>query len=64
MEVVNGEWTSPQRPSFAGDSSDNSPVFANEGNRLLLASLREGVTRIYQVTRTDSGWSDPQLSEG
>jgi hypothetical protein len=61
MESINGEWTSLQKPSFASDSQDNSPVFANDGNRLLFTSNREGVTRIYQVSRTDSGWSDPQL---
>ncbi len=62
MEInQEGEWSFPQRPSFASDSNDNSPVFADEGNRLLFTSYREGVTRIYQVSRTDSGWSDPQL---
>ena len=61
MEIdQNGEWTSPQTPSFASDSLDNSPVFADDGNRLLFTSNREGVTRIYQVSRTDSGWSEPQ----
>lgn len=61
MKMVNGEWTSPQRPSFASDSSDNSPVFASSGNRLLFTSFRSGTIRIYQVVRTDTSWSQPQL---
>lgn len=61
MKVVNGEWTSPQRPSFASDSSDNSPAFTGNGNRLLFTSYRSGSMRIYQVVRTDTSWTEPQL---
>lgn len=57
----NGEWTSPQRPSFASDSGDASPMFADDGNRLLFTSNRDGSIKIYQVVRADSGWSEPQL---
>jgi TolB protein len=57
----NGEWISPQRPSFASDSSDNSPVFTSDGNRLFFTSYRDGSIKIYRVTRTDTGWSAPEL---
>jgi Tol biopolymer transport system component len=57
----NGDWTSPLRPSFASDSGDNSPVYADEGNRLLFTSYRDGSIKIYQVFRADTGWSAPQL---
>jgi Tol biopolymer transport system component len=56
-----GEWTSPVHPSFASDSGDNSPVYADEGNRLLFTSYRDGSIKIYQVTRADTGWSAPEL---
>jgi hypothetical protein len=55
------EWTSPQRPSFASDSGDNSPVFMDNGNRLLFTSFRDGSIKIYQVVRADTSWSEPQL---
>ena len=56
-----GEWSLPQRPSFASDSSDNSPVFTVDGNRLLFTSYRDGSIKIYHVIRTDTGWSAPEL---
>jgi Tol biopolymer transport system component len=61
MKIVNGEWSSPMRPSFASDSGDNSPVFSSNGNRLLFTSYRDGGIKIYQVTRVDTGWSIPEL---
>jgi Tol biopolymer transport system component len=57
----NGEWTSPLRPSFASDSGDNSPVFTQDGNRLLFTSYRDGSIKIYQVTRVGTGWSEPEM---
>jgi Tol biopolymer transport system component len=55
------EWTSPVHPSFASDSGDNSPVYADDGNRLLFTSYRDGSIKIYQVIRADTSWSTPEL---
>ena len=61
MNDVNGEWTLPAPPVFASDSIDNSPVYSEDGDTLYFASRRDGSLKIYYVTRTYGGWSQPQL---
>lgn len=61
MKIVNGEWTSPTRPGFASDSTENSPVYSMDGNTLYFLSFRDGSAKIYRVTRAEDSWSPPQL---
>jgi len=53
-----GQWTEPARPSFAGNSDENQPVFAPDGNSILYVS-GASPGHIVRVTRTASGWSAP-----
>lgn len=61
MKFINGEWTGPFKPSFASNSGDNSPIFSPDANRLLFVSGRDGSGKIYEVFRTDTGWSAPTM---
>ena len=64
----NGKWSMPERASFSGIYSDDSPFFAPDGKRLYFLSRRpvkHGSTskkeNIWYVERDDSqGWSEPE----
>jgi Tol biopolymer transport system component len=53
-----GQWTVPDRPSFAGTVLENQPRFSADGNSITYVSAA-APGHIYRVTRTSSGWSQP-----
>lgn len=60
MKLVNNEWTSPDRPSFASETySDNNPFFSPTGESLYFHSTRPGGP-FFIVTKDSGGWSQPQ----
>jgi hypothetical protein len=70
--VVNGRWSQPAPAPFSRLGwGDDVPFFAPDGERLYFLSTRptsaeEGrqAERIWYVTRTADGWSEPQIIEG
>ena len=67
MEKKEGVWTAPQIPPFSGRFDDDVPFFAPDGKSLYFISDRplpgvsnSGKERIWAVSRTTDGWSDPE----
>lgn len=62
----NGEWSSPEVASFAGEFSDLEPAFSHDGNTLYFASNRpmSGTERkdfdLWKVSRTNGVWGKPE----
>jgi ankyrin repeat protein len=71
-EIVDGRWTEPAPAPFSVPrQGDDVPIFAPDGQKLYFLSTRttegeEGrqAERIWYVTRTADGWSEPQIIEG
>jgi hypothetical protein len=69
---VDGRWTEPAPVSFSRLGwGDDVPFFAPDGDRLFFLSGRpapgesgSGVERIWYVTRTATGWSEPEIVIG
>lgn len=65
-ELSNGDWSTPEVASFAGEYSDLEPVFSHDGNTLYFSSNRpiNGTEPkdfdVWKVTRNASGWSKPE----
>jgi ankyrin repeat protein len=70
--LVNGRWSEPMPAPFSSlGQGDDVPIFTPDGERLYFLSRRptgdeEGLQaeRIWFVTRTPDGWSDPEIIEG
>jgi ankyrin repeat protein len=70
--IVDGRWTEPAPAPYSRPGwGDDVPIFAPDGQRLYFLSTRpttgeEGgqAERIWYVTRTPHGWSEPQIIEG
>jgi hypothetical protein len=71
-QMVNGLWTEPAAAPFSQIGwGDDVPIFAPDGERLYFLSTRptaaEGggqAERIWYVTRSPQGWSEPQIIDG
>ena len=70
--LVEGEWTEPAPVSFTQLGwGDDVPIFMPDGSRLYFLSGRPvpgeeegGAERIWFVTRTEAGWSEPEFVVG
>ncbi|MGB5673098.1 MAG: ankyrin repeat domain-containing protein [Gemmatimonadota bacterium] len=70
--LVQGEWTEPAPVAFTQLGwGDDVPIFMPDGSRLYFLSARpapgeeEGrAERIWFVTRTEDGWSEPEIVVG
>jgi ankyrin repeat protein len=71
-QIADGRWTEPAPAPYSRLGwGDDVPIFAPDGQRLYFLSTRptpgeEGgqAERIWYVTRTARGWSEPQIIEG
>jgi hypothetical protein len=67
-----GRWTEPARATFTQLGwGDDVPIFMPDGSRLYFLSGRPapgdeegGAERIWYVTRTETGWSEPEFVVG
>ena len=65
-KISNGNWSTPEVASFAGEYSDLEPVFDHGGHTLYFSSNRplNGTEPkdfdVWKVTRTANGWSKPE----
>jgi Tol biopolymer transport system component len=65
-KIKEGQWTSPEVVSFAGEYSDLEPAFSADGNTMYFASNRplEGKEPkdfdIWKVSRTSNSWGKPE----
>jgi hypothetical protein len=65
--LVDGEWSEPAVAPFSGEYRDAGPSLSPDGSTLVFdsrrpnAPLREGSIDLWQVTRTDDGWTEPAL---
>ena len=70
--LVDGRWTEPASATFTRLGwGDDVPFFAPDGDRLFFLSGRpapgesqSGAERIWHVTRTATGWSEPEIVIG
>ena len=70
--LVDGRWTEPASVPFSRLGwGDDVPAFAPDGDRLFFLSGRPapgdtegGAERIWHVTRTATGWSEPEIVVG
>ena len=70
--LVDGRWTEPAPATFTRLGwGDDVPFFAPDGDRLFFLSGRpapgdteSGAERIWYVTRTATGWSEPEIVVG
>ena len=70
--LVDGRWTEPARVSFTRLGwGDDVPIFTPDGSRLYFLSGRAapgeeegGAERIWFVSRTENGWSEPEFVVG
>ncbi len=69
---VKGQWSTPKLASFSGVWPDSSPSMAPDGSYIIFQSTRRlgepepgkaapvPVSNLWQVDRTDAGWSEPK----
>jgi hypothetical protein len=54
-----GGWSAPQPPSFARGDGENQPQFSSDGGTIYYVSANNA-GHLFRVTRSGSGWSQPQ----
>lgn len=60
VQVVNGKMTEVQKPSFASQYAENSPVFSIDGNKIFFIARKQNGIQVYETTRTSGLWSEAQ----
>lgn len=66
-ERINDRWTAPRFTPFTGDEEGDVPFFSPDGKRVYFMSAiplpddpQSGKERIWYVTRTAEGWTNPK----
>jgi Tol biopolymer transport system component len=59
VRFVDGKWSDPQPPSFAGEGDTKAPVFSPDGKKLFFDLNTGGAWAARYVEKTERGWSAP-----
>jgi uncharacterized protein (TIGR02145 family) len=57
--LQNNQWSTPEVTSFSTFNTENNPFITEDGNELYFIANTQGGNRIFSVSKTQNGWSDP-----
>lgn len=65
MKIVDSVWTEPKIATFSGPWSDG-PCYSIDGRHMIITSAENSKAKsyFYRLTKTKSGWAQPELLSG